>query len=206
MQTLLILTIALVSQATQAASSVDKPLTARDVHELRREVSELLRRDSGTSDEKLRAANVRRMTEVYREVLGDPRLLESPTLQQQKIKLWTRMTRVRDEIRRKLKIEARQSNGPDEDQMVVGELATHLQFASQTLGGPSVAFSGGGIIVDDFGDELIELITRTIDPDHWDTNGGPGSMFYYRPLMALVVRARSEVHHELGGVLGGLRP
>jgi|GEM_PF-1530494 len=52
--------------------------------------------------------------------------------------------------------------------------------------------------------ELIDLIRTTIRPDHWDINGGPGSIGYYAPFHALVVTASSEVHWMIGGLRGAL--
>ena len=52
--------------------------------------------------------------------------------------------------------------------------------------------------------ELIDLIRATIRPDHWDINGGPGSIGYYAPFHALVVTASSEVHWMVGGLRGAL--
>jgi hypothetical protein len=53
--------------------------------------------------------------------------------------------------------------------------------------------------------ELIELIQITIEPEHWDINGGPGSIYYFPMVHALVVRARSDIHEDIGGVLGQVR-
>jgi hypothetical protein len=64
---------------------------------------------------------------------------------------------------------------------------------------------GGGPGPRDHGQALVDLIERTISPDIWDTNGGPASIVYFAPLKVLVVRATSEVHESVGGVLGGLR-
>jgi hypothetical protein len=71
----------------------------------------------------------------------------------------------------------------------------------------SVAISGaaGGRGEADNADELIELIRTTIRPESWDVNGGPGSIFYYRPSMALVVTQTQEVHWLIGGLAGALR-
>jgi len=59
--------------------------------------------------------------------------------------------------------------------------------------------------IPDYGPSLVALIERTIAPEFWDTNGGPGSIVYYQPLMCLVVRATSEIHHLIGGATGALR-
>ncbi len=52
--------------------------------------------------------------------------------------------------------------------------------------------------------KLIELIRTTIQPEHWDVNGGPGAMFYYAPTHSLVVRASLEVHWAIGGMRAAL--
>lgn len=73
--------------------------------------------------------------------------------------------------------------------------------------GSSAASAGGrgGGVVPDNGPALVDLIERTISPDHWDVNGGPGAIVYYQPLHVLVIRASGEVHGRVGGLLGGLR-
>jgi len=72
-------------------------------------------------------------------------------------------------------------------------LAIQMALVSYTLGGPGQVFSeGGGAFgggaVRDHGEELVDLIRSTLHPDFWDVNGGPGSIVYYAPLQALVVR------------------
>jgi hypothetical protein len=51
---------------------------------------------------------------------------------------------------------------------------------------------------------LINLIETTIAPSTWESNGGGGSIYYYAPLHALVIRQTGEVHRQIGGVLGNL--
>ncbi len=58
---------------------------------------------------------------------------------------------------------------------------------------------------DDYGQQLVDLIQKTIAPSTWDVNGGLGSIYYWRPGRALVVRQTGEVHDKMGGVLGQLR-
>jgi hypothetical protein len=48
---------------------------------------------------------------------------------------------------------------------------------------------------------LIDLITRTIEPDSWAENGGRGTITYFAPVHALVVRNTLHVHEQIGGVL-----
>lgn len=65
------------------------------------------------------------------------------------------------------------------------------------LDSPPEGSPGGGAEAE--GEALVELIRRTIAPDTWDVNGGPGSISYYRPLKVLVVRQTAEIHWLLGG-------
>jgi hypothetical protein len=54
--------------------------------------------------------------------------------------------------------------------------------------------------------QLIDLIQNTIAPESWQRAGGKGSISYFSLLHVLVVRQTGEVHHQLGGALGQLRP
>ena len=65
--------------------------------------------------------------------------------------------------------------------------------------------AGGGRGANARAVELIELIQTTIAPDTWDVNGGNGSIRYYSPVHALVVRQTGEVHHQIGEALQALR-
>jgi hypothetical protein len=58
---------------------------------------------------------------------------------------------------------------------------------------------------DDYGQHLVDLIQKTIAPSTWDVNGGLGTIYYWRPGRALVVRQTEEVHDRMGGVLDQLR-
>jgi hypothetical protein len=152
------------------------------------------------------------MAEIYREILADPRLPHSEALKGYRTRLWSRMTRVKQALEREAR---RQSSSMDSEQQAAIEqaaqdLAEQMSLMNYTMGGPAYVFQqGGGAFggraVNDYGQELIQLIERTIRPDFWDTAGGPGRMFYYQPLMALVVTATSEVHGNVGGLLGDLR-
>ena len=98
----------------------------------------------------------------------------------------------------------------DADQREIAQhLAAELSLASYATGGPAQVFeaagAGGGGAVGDFGEELVDLITRTIYPDSWQQNGGVCTIVYYRPLMCLVVTATGDLHHDVHGLLDALR-
>lgn len=48
-------------------------------------------------------------------------------------------------------------------------------------------------------DRLVRVITRTVEPEHWDINGGPGRIDSFGT--KLVVRASPLVHQMIGGPL-----
>ena len=52
----------------------------------------------------------------------------------------------------------------------------------------------------DYGPALVNLIQKTIAPEFWDVNGGPGVIVYYPPLRLLVIRATSNIHYQIGGL------
>lgn len=53
---------------------------------------------------------------------------------------------------------------------------------------------------------LISLIETTVEPGSWESQGGNGSIRYFGPVKALVIRQTGEVHREIGGLLDrGLR-
>jgi len=57
----------------------------------------------------------------------------------------------------------------------------------------------------DYGQNLVDLIHAVVQPSTWDINGGPGSVVYFRNYRVLVVTAPSEVHSEVGDLIGQLR-
>jgi preprotein translocase subunit SecG len=57
----------------------------------------------------------------------------------------------------------------------------------------------------DWGMELVALIQSTIDPRYWRVNGGPGSIHYYRPGLALVVTGSQEMQDRVRTLLLQLR-
>ncbi|MCH5377314.1 MAG: hypothetical protein JJ992_25410 [Planctomycetes bacterium] len=188
----------------------------RRYHEINNDIRDALRAEAHARTQDERAAAIKKMCELHDELAHDPRLQLSGTLKSYKAKLWSRMTRVKKDLERHLP----ESAEPSDTELGNTDLAAMAQVTSimaeqvgylhSTMGGPSYVFSQsggtlGGGMVRDHSQELIDLIQRTIKPDHWDVAGGPGSMFYFRPLMALVVRATSEVHGDVGGLLDALR-
>lgn len=124
--------------------------------------------------------------------------------------------RLRGLLRTRLEALARQIEKGFTEAAKPQSVATRCDVLAQqglpAAGGGGAARGGRGAIIGgsqgglpDNGPALVDLIKRTIAPNTWDDVGGPGSIYYYRPLRVLVVRQTGEVHEQLGGVLGGLR-
>lgn len=164
---------------------------------------------------------IRELCELYGEVLQNKEL---PMDEQLRLKalVWTRLTRVKADIKNRLVREKKAAakvaaagqqqaapNASSSEQALA--LAAQLDAASQSAGGPAGLFAqagggfGGGPVADDNGDELVDLITRVISPDSWDVNGGPCSIVYYAQLRCLVVAAPDDTHHDMSNVLEQMR-
>ena len=186
----------------------------RRYHEISRELSATLRREASARTDRDRAEAIFQLTVLYDELKRDPRLAESETLTSYKNRLWGRLTKVKRELQREFdraaKVVTADAKATEStDRMAIG-LTESLSLVGYSAGGPAQLLSqlrgsGGGGAIPDYGPELVELIERTIAPEFWDVAGGPGKIVYYAPLRVLVVRATSEVHHHVGGVLGGVR-
>jgi hypothetical protein len=197
---------------TQFGENSDPKL--RRYHEISRELSDNLRREAAARTHSERAAAIYHLTVLYDQLKHDPRLAESETLTSYKNRLWGRLMKVKRELQREflrpgdITETTLQSTEPV-DEMTIG-LTESLSLVGYSAGGPAhllsqVRGAGGGGAVPDYGPGLVALIERTIAPEFWDVAGGPGTIVYYAPLRALVVRATSEVHHDIGGVLNGIR-
>lgn len=201
------------------AESTDSEPAPRAYHLIDREIRSLMKQESTTKSEAERAEVIRRMCALYRELARDPRIAESEVFESYKIILWGRLTRVQKRLEQIESIKARRAGRkPPRDEEVLADreasqltdaVAAQFELSTYALGGPARVFTdagaGGGAAVADYGPALIDLIQRTIEPNFWDVQGGPGTIFYYQPLHALVVRATAEVHREIGGAIGGLR-
>jgi len=202
---------------TQSNVSAQTDAEPRAYHIISGEIRDAMRRESLAKNRSDRAEAIYDLSDLYLEVLHDPRLISAPTLQQYKAKIWSRLTRTKKELERELAREqAKKPVAPSENDIIEQEtrqlnedLAAGVYLTTYSLGGPATVMSesgrafGGGRIDDSAA--LIDLIQRTIAPEFWDVNGGPGSIAYFPNFFALVVSATAEVHGKLGGTLDALR-
>ena len=191
-----------------AAETSAAPLEPRPLAHIERDVSAALKQDATAKTPAERAAAIEALCELHAAIVRDERHQESRTLQTYRNKLWSRLTRIKRELRNDAAAHGKPADAQAEAQMRMpaASLASALALADIAGGAPSGLLArGGGAQTASNAQALIELIERTIEPDFWDVNGGPGAIVYYAPLQCLVIRATSEVHGKIGGVVGGIR-
>ncbi len=69
---------------------------------------------------------------------------------------------------------------------------------------PGSPGAAGGAALADF-DTLMELITSTVEPDSWDTIGGPGAIEPFPTNLSLVISQTQDVHDQIADLLEQLR-
>jgi hypothetical protein len=203
-----------------------KASTERGYHEISKDMRDIMKREALAKSNSEKAAAICDLCTLYRELARDSRLELSDTLKEYKGTIRNRLVRSKSDIKAYLAREKRtapkikkQADGQElvasQAQSASQSLADQMALVSSSLGGPAKVFSnaaagqqpaggfGGGMA--DYGSDLVNLIERTIAPDTWENNGGNGSIVYYPGLMALVVRATSEVHNDTGALLDNLR-
>ena len=160
---------------------------------------------------------------LYCEIRTDERFPQSPYLQNLAKLVSSRLNKVEKDLQRQLiKVERQQasdtttSSSSITNQEIGEDLAARqamvdsLELSMSLNGGLEGVFersSGyyGGAPFNDYADDLINLIREVVHPDSWEVNGGTGSIGYYRPSLALVVRATTEVHEDISRLLTVLR-
>ncbi|NUQ63259.1 MAG: hypothetical protein HUU20_12335 [Pirellulales bacterium] len=161
-----------------------------------------LRRRARPTDEEAKPA-ARELLAVYGALEQDGHL---PKAQRERLRVQVRrrLLKLADQITYVEAVEKRNADmrRPKSVQLPDGK----PEALAQIQGGPAqrgqAGFGGGP---PDAGEQLVDLIQRTIAPSTWDVNGGPGAIYYWRPGRALSVRQTSEVHHRLGGLLDQIR-
>lgn len=164
------------------------------LHELDERVSKALRRESKARSHDERARAVSDLVEIFTLMQQDDRRALSPTLARLVGKVRSRLRRTQTELQREERRRARKASASSPGLESVAERSE-----------PDGRFGGRAQLAAGNAQALIDLIERTISPNTWDVNGGPGTVMYYAPRHALVIRAPAEVHGRVGAGLQNLR-
>ena len=197
----------------------------RPIGDIRKDVAAFIKRSkSKVPDEQ--AAAVFDLCLLHREIVNDPRFERDGNLVSFRAMIGSRLKKCKSEIElaQKRKMRARKRNETDDEaaeadrmllavaeenadeNLVASVMAGHLHTIGQVTGGPAQILDyangnfGGG-----HANELVNLIESTIAPDSWRSSGGDGRIFYYRPVLALVVSANIDVHGRVESLLRTLR-
>ena len=197
---------------TKTADSKYKKLSiagrdARSFQAIHDDIRAAMKIESTSRSEVDRAAAIVKLTVLHREIMLHPRYEDSDTLKEYRAKVWSRLTRVKKELKRQADRQggSRTVADPELAKYEKEDAKSSAGASSNQLAGKVAAGRAGGRPIRDHGQELIDLIERTINPEFWENNGGPGTIFYFQPLHALVVRATAETHENLADILQQLR-
>ncbi len=97
---------------------------------------------------------------------------------------------------------------PIEHQLLAQQVQLPVQQGAAVgggFGGNAGPAAGQGALPADYADDLIALIEGTISADIWQSVGGPASISYYQPSLALVISAPGDVHDGVVDLLYQLR-
>jgi hypothetical protein len=187
--------------APSAAAKQPAQPVLRTGKELEAAVHAALRRWVKPSDADAGSA-AREFLRIYYELAQDKQL-GAVTREELRNKVRNRLAQLADQIRKRIARETRLAKAKGPKKLETPADKTELLAQLGGAGGQPAAGAGGQgqFNVPDNGQELVDLIQSVIAPSSWDINGGPGSIYYWRPFHALVVRQTGEVHEQIGGTL-----
>lgn len=163
----------------------------RTTQELRDQFRDLTRR-TAKPRELDPAAVVPDLVALY-SVLHEPNDLPGRELVDMRQKTRTRLEKVRERLLRdRLKLQESQAR----DARKQARQPAAAGAGTVGVGMPGLAAELANA------QQLIDVITQTIEPHTWQENGGRGSIRYFAPLHVLVVRNTARVHEQIGGALG----
>jgi hypothetical protein len=200
--------------SVRKAVSLEKvDVSPRKGTELRDAVRAALRRWAKPADAQADAA-AREFLVLFKELQSDDQL--SRTQREyfaQKVRI--RLMQLSDQItlrvaRQRRLAEGRKAESGQPPRAKTDSMETSIETAGRSRDdylSPLAAPARGGAAMQmpDHGEQLVELIQTVIRPETWDVNGGTGSIYYWYPGRALVIRQMDEVHEEIADVLGQLR-
>jgi len=212
---------------SRAESTQPNSTSAKSPHEVRRAISAALRAEATAADGGTHAEAVRELCELFHEVRTQADMSEKSRIQWT-AKVRSRLLRVQKRIETRdqrvldfgeagtssqlvkrstelvsVTISKSVAGSKSKDCVSSPESVTEAVLSKLAVSSPGS--SGGRAVPADDGQDLVELIQATISPEIWDVNGGAASIYYFRPLHALVVRAPGGVHGQSADALKQLR-
>ncbi len=217
--------LALVASTSFADENATTNSAPRDPVEISREETALVRLTSKKTDEVQRVKAIVGLCKLFVEIGEHPQVADNATLQRVSVEVQARLRgieqRLISELRRR-KIEEPQSMIDEQRNRRLGRNRNFAnqqsgnsageasgQSLSESASGSSNAMNFAGLSgpgdFNEMGWWLVGLIRHTVEPDYWDTSGGPGTVVYYGPSRALVIRGSWRIHEQVADLLSALR-
>jgi len=208
------------SAAPQSAAVHQGDVPQRTAQQLRDAVHAALRRQA-TAKGAEREAAVRELATVYQELTASTRLVPRER-RQLRAMVRSRLMRTGKALERELARNEETANAqrhdPPADRAILAQIqanpagqpnaAPRPQNRAPAFGpGTQVAGAGRRLAgtTNRNAQELIDLIQAVIAPSSWDVNGGLGTIMYFARKQVLVIRARGDIHDQVGETIEGLR-
>ena len=216
------------SQTQESAKNDSVEKEPRPIGDIRRDMEAFAKRSKNKDDQDEQVAGAIDLCILHHEIVTDPRFQTNDRLKSFRAITATRLKNVKKEVELALKRQARAekkskrikhaqasnaqdqaNNSGDGDEMSYATyheiLANEFESMSQFTGGPIRLWSYAGGPQCDYGEDLVDLITSTIDPDFWRTSGGEGVIEYYQPLRIIVVSGTAQAQDEITDLLRRFR-
>jgi len=217
------------AQTQEASKNDSSQKELRPIGDIRRDMEAFAKRTKNKDDQDEQVAGVIDLCILHYEIVNDPRFETNDRLKSFRAITATRLKKVKKEVELALKRQARAekkskrikhaqaSNAQDQiarSEADDGEMsfatyheivANEFESMSQFTGGPVRLWSYAGGPQCDYGEDLVTLITNTINPDFWRSNGGEGVIEYYQPLRIIVVSGTAQTQDEITDLLRRFR-
>jgi len=213
------------ARSDSKASAAAQPSKSRPPAEMRAAVTEALRASAVAKEPEERDDAGRHLVSILLDLERDRNLPRDERVQlHAQVRL--RLLALEKTLRAEQASQSRNSKGSAALPKGAHDAPATLRQSTPVLAqvaGPPAAGARGGLVArpgafgpvgnavigqsasPDYGQDLVDLIHAVVQPPTWDINGGPGSVVYFRNYRVLVVTAPSEVHSEVGDLLGQLR-
>ena len=175
-----------------AFAAEETPLTV-----LRQQTSDALRWAATASEGSKKDDAIAALCDLYVVLRQDERYASSEMLQQDAAKLRRRLISIGKKREGKLR-----RDGVTRPSSLSSEVDTSIKKALANKDDKQPISRGAAAAgAFDTGWELVELIQRVVQPDFWDSQGGPGTIRYFAMRRVLVVRATTDVHEQIRDLL-----
>lgn len=194
--------IAVLFACLVAVTDAQEPKNAQPTKsQIRDQASALLKLEAIAKSESTRLGTTLELVALAGQIRADERFTTSPLLK----KTLRRITARLRTIKKRTIARSRRGEKNPATISIEPKVLAQLNAAVNAMPRPNPNRANVAAVPVDFGPDLVALIQATIAPSSWDVNGGYSTVQYWRPGMALVVRAPQGVHSQVSPLLGQLR-